>query len=150
MLYKDAANRYQTASENSSKTRQVVMLYEGILKFLNNAKFAIRDNNIVERYNNIEKAVEIINGLQLSLDLEKGGEVAEQLNKFYNTMISKLCFVNIKNESEESVEFIIQQFKPLKDAWEEVDRQHSAEQMENKQSQSPSADNAGSGIGLSI
>ncbi|MDF2965167.1 MAG: fliS [Rickettsiaceae bacterium] len=129
MFIKDAASKYQTAIEhNSSKTKQVVMLYEGIIKFLNNAKIAIKNNSIEERFNNIEKAIEIINGLQLCLDLENGGEVATELNKFYNTMITRLNFVNIRHESEESVEKIIQQFRPLKEAWEEIDKQYNTSQ----------------------
>src|SRR5688500_2224325 len=103
MLTNHAAAKYQTASEQTSKTRQVVMLYEGILRFLNNSKQAIRENNIQESYNNIEKVIEIINGLQLYLDLENGGEVAAQLSRFYNTMVSNLSLINIKNESEEAV-----------------------------------------------
>jgi flagellar protein FliS len=140
MRYKDVASKYQNANEHTSKTRQVVMLYEGILKFLNNAKQAIKNNDIQERYNNIEKTIAIINGLQHSLDIEKGGEVAIQLNKFYNTMITKLNMVNIKNESEESVEWVIRQVKPLKEAWEEIDKKHNEAQEENPQSDPQTVD----------
>ena len=150
MLIKDAASRYQTSNEQSSKTRQVVMLYEGILRFLNDSKQAIRDNNIQERYNKIEKAIDIINGLQLSLDLEKGGEVAIQLNKFYNTMITKLNLVNIKNESEAAVENIIQQFRPLKEAWEEIDRQYNSGKLEAEPNKTPESPAPEQGLEISI
>jgi flagellar protein FliS len=149
-LIQNAVSKYQMANEQSSKTKQVVMLYEGILRFLNNAKLAIRDNNIQDRFNNLEKAVEIINGLQLCLDLENGGEVAAELNKFYNTMITKINFINIKHEGEEAVELIVQQFKPLKEAWEEVDKKYNAGQIMPEISQKVQDTNPDQGIEISI
>ncbi|MCC2646003.1 MAG: fliS [Rickettsiaceae bacterium] len=149
-LIQNAVSKYQTANEQSSKTKQVVMLYEGILRFLNNAKSAIREKNIQDRFNSLEKAVEIINGLQLCLDQENGGEVATELNKFYNTMVTRINLINIKHEGEEAVELIVQQFKPLKEAWEEVDKQYNAGQITLEVAQKAQDANPDQGVEISI
>ncbi len=123
--------KYQTANENTSKTKQVVMLYEGIIKFLGNAKQAIIDKNLEERFNNIEKANEIFNGLQLSLDHENGGEVAVSLDNFYTAIMAKLSLINIKHGSADDMELIIDEIKSIKEAWQEVDIQHNAQEPEH-------------------
>jgi len=116
---KNQYSAYGMASETVSKTRQVVMLYEGIIKFVMKARSAIEEKRIEDRFNNLQRACKIILGLQAGLDFENGGEIAHILNNFYTTMDLRVLALNQSNSLDEC-DNIIEDFKKMRDAWEEV------------------------------
>jgi flagellar secretion chaperone FliS len=115
---------YQYATHRVSKTRQVIMLYEGITRLLQQAKQAIADNNIQERYNTLSKACEIINGLQLSLDHEKGGEIAKLLYEYYAGMDMRLLSVHQSNDIK-MIDATLRHIQMMREAWEEIDAKYA-------------------------
>ena len=70
----------------ASPHKLIEMLLDGALGALAKAKGAVERNNIQERTQHLNKASEIIGGLRGSLDLEKGGEVAANLENLYEYM----------------------------------------------------------------
>jgi flagellar protein FliS len=60
-----------------------------------------------------------ITELMCSLDFEKGGEVAKNLNNLYEFYNKHLSEANIKN-SEKNVKEVIEMMQMLKSAWEEA------------------------------
>ena len=62
MLYKDITKKYTDASHNINKTAQVVMLYEGMIRYIKNAKNALNHSDYEAVYNNINKTKNIIHG----------------------------------------------------------------------------------------
>jgi flagellar protein FliS len=120
MTYEQQVQAYKTASHMVRKTKQVVMLYEGAIRSVQQAKQAIIDNDIQDRYNLLTKSCDIINGLQLSLDMKNGGEVSELLYDYYSGLDMRLMSIHETN-SAEMCDACVRHLKMMKDAWEEID-----------------------------
>ena len=71
-----ALQSYGEAARTVSAGRQVVMLYDGILGCLREARVAIEDGRIADRFNALKKACDIVHGLSSCIDFANGGEVA--------------------------------------------------------------------------
>ena len=111
---------YLSATKTVAKTRQIVMLYDGAIRFLQQAKEAIREKRIEDRYHLVTKASDIISGLQGCLDFENGGQVARVLYGFYSAVDARL-FALHRNNSIETCDEIIADLKQMRDVWQEID-----------------------------
>jgi flagellar biosynthetic protein FliS len=76
-VMKQKYQAYAAATQTVAGTRQVVMLYDGAIRFVQQAKEAIRERRIEDRYNLLMKASGIVSGLQNCLDFERGGKIAK-------------------------------------------------------------------------
>lgn len=114
---------YHQAAHTVSKTKQVVMLYDGIIRNLNQIKEAIKDNRIEDRYNKLVRTSDIISGLQMSLDFEQGRDVAQTLYDFYSSVDSRLIGLH-RNPKIEVVDEIIQEIREMRDLWDHIDKGH--------------------------
>lgn len=117
--YTDAAH---TASQAVSKTKQVVMLYEGAISYAQQAKEAIEKGDVQGRFNALTKACDILTGLQASLDFEKGGEVAKILYDYYAGVDMRLMSLH-QEQNMVILEATIKHLKMMKEAWEEVEQE---------------------------
>ncbi len=97
------------------KGKTVVMLYDGIITFLEKARSSKGDTS----KNYIKKAQDVISYLKESLDFEKGGLIASNLNSLYTFMIDHLQRANVLGEKE-AIDDVIRILVKLKGAWEEV------------------------------
>ncbi len=111
---------YNAAKQTASKTRQVVMLYDGVIRFVQQARHAIEEKNYEERYKLLVKASEIIIGLQGSLDFDNGGDVARQLYDFYTSIDTQLMAIHRTN-SLEGCDEVIDSMKTMRDEWSRID-----------------------------
>lgn len=116
----EATEAFRSEVARARPTRVVVMLYDEAMTGLAAAIRAIGDNDIEERCNRINVVTEIVATLHLSLDMEEGGEIAEQLGSIYRFLLAQLIRVNIHSDAELAAQ-IIDVLKPLRDAWMEVD-----------------------------
>jgi flagellar protein FliS len=112
---------YQTYQNNSVNTASpgdlTLMLYNGCLKFIKQAKLAIAEKNIELKNENIQKAQKIIQEFMLTLD--KKYDVSENLLVMYDYMFRRLIEANTKNDIailEEVEGYVIE----LRDTWKEV------------------------------
>lgn len=112
---------YTSALQTSSGTRRVVMLYDGILRFLQRAKDAAEGKRIEERYRALTQASEIIFGLQGCLDFERGGDIAKVLNNFY-TNIDLRIFALHRGGDLDEYQKLLHEVKQMRDVWDEIDR----------------------------
>lgn len=112
---------YNLASQNLPKTRQIVMLYDGAINALRQAKESIKEKRIQERYNLTVRASNIISGLQGSLDFENGGEIAHVLFEFYNSIHIRLMTLN-QGGTQELCDEIIAELKDMRDTWNAIDQ----------------------------
>lgn len=117
----EATEAFRSEVARARPTRLVVMLYDEAITGLVAAINAIRDNEIEERCNRINVVTELVATLHLSLDMEKGGDLAEQLGSIYRFILGQLIRINISSDAEKAAQ-IIDVLKPLRDAWDEVDR----------------------------
>ncbi|HYA25987.1 MAG TPA: flagellar export chaperone FliS [Terriglobales bacterium] len=118
-LYRESAVR------GASPVRLVVMLYEQIVEDLRQAIRAIEENRIEARTHAINHAIVIIGHLQNKLDHTHGGEVARNLEWFYNVSRQKLLEAQLR-ASQEILTQQISLFLGLRDAWIEVDHAEAA------------------------
>ena len=83
---KALANYGKIANVESDPLMQIVMLYDGAIKFLNLAAADIEADNLVAKAEHSNRALDIINYLQTILDFERGGDSAVILDRFYRSL----------------------------------------------------------------
>ena len=98
-----AIKQYQQVSVSSSVMgasphRLVQMLMEGVLERIALAKQSMNRNEIAMKGQSIGVAINIVGGLQGSLNLEAGGEIAENLSNLYDYMASRMVVANSQND----------------------------------------------------
>lgn len=122
MVYPDA-KQYQTQQIlNATPAQQVVMMYDGAIKFCLRAKEAIEAGNIQERHNANKRAMEIVSYLMDILDLEKGGDVALRLQQIYSFLLRRLLEVDFRNDPRVCDE-VITHLRTLRASWEKIGKQ---------------------------
>ena len=125
---------YTRATHTVAKTRQVVMLYDGMIRFLKQASEAMENGAIEERYLKLTRVTDVLTGLQGSLDFDSGGQTAQVLYDFYGSLDSRITELHRRPDIE-SCRKIIQDIKEMRDVWDSIDR--GAEDA-NKEAAAPS------------
>ena len=98
----------------------ILMLFEGARIALSSALIHMRNGEITAKGESISKAIAIISsGLQASLDIKAGGELAEQLHALYDYMSRRLLQANLQNKSE-YIEEVARLLAELNAAWETI------------------------------
>jgi len=100
------------------------MLYEGMLRFLAQAKKSLEEKEVgwqEEVNNNIIKTQNVLLELMAALNREKGGIIAENLLNLYTYIFDELTEANLSKEKEK-VEKVLPMLIPLKEAWEEAEK----------------------------
>lgn len=103
MINKKALEGYGRGAVESevnfaSPHRIIQMLMEGALSKIATAKGCIARNDIAEKSRQITWGMNIIQGLRTSLDAQKGGEVAANLDALYEYMGRRLLEANVSND----------------------------------------------------
>jgi flagellar protein FliS len=109
----------EVAITTQSRGRLVVMLYDGAIKFLKQAVSELNDGDMNEKGVYINKAMDIINELNNVLDMEAGGEVAENLRKLYMFMTRHLSSANIKKDPQ-MINEVIKLLEELNQGWKAI------------------------------
>ncbi|HEY9034337.1 MAG TPA: flagellar export chaperone FliS [Pseudomonadales bacterium] len=99
-----AMNQYkqvgtQAAVETADPHTLIQMLINGAIERINSAKLCMQQEKIAAKGENISKAISIIDGLKVSLDMKTGGEIADNLAALYDYMQRQLVLANAHNES---------------------------------------------------
>ena len=124
-MARNIANSYRKAQINTASPGQrVVMMYEGLLRELKKARHHMleidKSTQTIEKcHNTLDLCQKIILELQLALDLEKGGEIAENLNNLYDFWILELSNANSAKDAQQMTP-VIQMVEELKDTWKEA------------------------------
>ncbi|SQB35758.1 flagellar export chaperone FliS [Clostridium cochlearium] len=120
MYANNAYNAYKTNSVNyASKEQLLLMVVDGAVKFSKIAKQGIEENDIKKAHENIIKTQNIFYELMATLDVEKGGEWAENLMKIYDFIIQRLLEANIKKDVK-IMDEIIPIIEDIRDTWHEA------------------------------
>ncbi len=96
-------NEYRQVGVNgvvadASPHRLIQMLMEGVLERISMAKGFMNLNNMSKKGESISSAISIIDGLAVSLDMEAGGELAQNLAALYDYMTRRLIEANLNND----------------------------------------------------
>lgn len=139
--YSNAAYK-KTQIETASPEALILMLYDGALKFMSQAEFAFEDGNIEQTNNLLLRVQAIFTELLTSLDKEKGGEIAVNLERLYVFFLEKLGEANINKDPKPLTDI-----KPLvldiRNTWEKAMQQAQKGQTSNRQQQRPRLNMAG-------
>ena len=125
----------ETAVRSASPTGLVIMLYEAAIEDLRRIGAAIAANDIQRRTDETRHLLQVLNQLQGSLDMERGGDVAANLDRYYNLVRSQLLQADLQN-SAQPINKLLNQFLSLHQAWMEVERTPA---QPSAQTSSPSA-----------
>ena len=107
----------ETGVMGASPHRLVVLLYQGARQAIAQARMHLQQGNVPDRGRAIGKATRIIeNGLQQSLNVEAGGEIAQRLNALYSYMLRRLLHANIE-QSEAMLVEVDGLLATLEEAW---------------------------------
>jgi flagellar protein FliS len=123
----------------ASPSRLVVMLYAAAMTSLNKAIKAIEAGDVQGRWDANKHAVEVIEHLFTTLDIERGGDIAADLQRLFPFMIRHLIDVDLHNDPEPARE-VIELLKPLHGSWVEIDRQMATGGIEVTIDEDPAAD----------
>jgi flagellar protein FliS len=89
----------ETTVASASQLGLVILLYDGAIQAISNAKQRVASNDVVGKARNIAKAVDIVNkGLNASLDPVVGGKLALDLKGLYDYMCRRLVVANLNND----------------------------------------------------
>ena len=118
------ASAYKSTSVNtSSPVDLVLMLYDGILRFLNNARGGFSIEDPVEHHQtineNLQKAQAIIRELRSSLDMEKATEFGETMSGLYDYFDRRLQEANMEKE-QSPIDEIYDRVTIIRNAWDEM------------------------------
>ncbi len=99
----------------------IVKLYEGALRFIRAARAHQEAGHIAGRATSIAKALAIVNELQHSLNLERGGEIARNLDSLYFFVTDRLLEANLRG-SIAPLDVASGILSTLNEAWVEIAR----------------------------
>jgi flagellar secretion chaperone FliS len=91
----------ETGVPDADPHRLVLMLFEGALSAIAQARLRLSAGDVAGRGKAISKAISIIqDGLRTSLDLEKGGDLAQRLSALYEYVTMRLLDANLHARQE--------------------------------------------------
>jgi len=101
-MYNKTATKQYTSVQVSTidRGRLLLMMYDGGLKFLKHAKDALEQKDIVKFSRFLSKGQAIIAELMNTLDFEKGGKIAEDLEQLYDFMLFYLTEANLQKNPQ--------------------------------------------------
>lgn len=117
--YADVHNTGNLGEE--SPHRLIQMLMEGFLVRINSAKGAMMHGDMEAKSVYISKAMGIVGGLNEALDVERGGELSENLRQLYSYMNIKMLEASCEN-SEEKLNEVAALMREVKEAWDAIGR----------------------------
>ncbi|MBU3176443.1 flagellar export chaperone FliS [Clostridium estertheticum] len=119
-VYGNAFNTYKNNSVNfASKDQLLLMLVDGAVKFSKIGRQAISDKDVKKAHENIIKTQNIFYELMATLDVNKGGEWAENLMKVYDFIARRLTDANIKKDVL-IMDEIIPLIDDVRDTWNQA------------------------------
>jgi flagellar protein FliS len=107
---------FQNQVGTASREQLLIMLYDGAILFLRQARQAMENGERIVKIEKTGKVVNILTELSNTLDFENGGEIAEQLDSVYWYMIREMIRSNTQDDPEPLTvaERILQE---LRDGW---------------------------------
>jgi flagellar secretion chaperone FliS len=97
----------------------VVMLYDGCLRFLHQATFAMREDDMAVAGNRLSRAEAIIDELLTTLDLEQGGVIASRLQGIYVFCSRHLMDARTQRDPA-MIEQVSELLAELRESWAQV------------------------------
>ncbi|WP_129600318.1 flagellar export chaperone FliS [Anaerophilus nitritogenes] len=101
----------------ASSQELTLMLYDGVIKFINQAMIFIDEKNIQKSHDSIIRTSDIIIELNSTLDMKY--EVSKGLRSLYDFILQRLVDANLKKDKK-ILEEILPLVTELRDTWKEA------------------------------
>jgi flagellar protein FliS len=109
----------QAAIGTQSRGRLIVLLYDGAIKFMKLAIKEMEAGNRAAKGQYIDRAQDIINELNAVLDMEAGGEIAQNLRRLYVFINRRLWQANARNDPQ-MVREVVTLMEELNQSWKTI------------------------------
>jgi len=122
----DAGFFYREAAvQGASPVQLVICLYEQAMEDIRRAILAMERREIEERTRLVNHALKVLGQLQGTLNMQQGGAVAANLQRFYNGV--RTCLIEAHHQqSSPMLQRQLAQLATVHEAWLEVERASSA------------------------
>ena len=109
-----------TSVQGADPHQLVSMLFDTLLQSLVRARGALKTRDIAAKGAAIGKAVRILEeGLKAGLNMEQGGELAQNLRAVYDYSILRLTQANLRNDDAALAE-VVALIEPVADSWKQI------------------------------
>ncbi len=113
-------SRYGTVQVTTSSPGQIlVMLYDGLFRFLGEARTAIQARDRTRAGERISRSHAILELLASTLDPAHAPELCDNLQGLYLFCMSRLVTANVKQDAA-AVDEVLRVLAPLREAWREA------------------------------
>ena len=114
--YSDAS--ISTSVSMSTSTDLIIIVFEKIFDYLKIGKVALENNQLaIEEFTKVNDLINL--GLVASLNREKGGEIAKNLEFIYLWVMSKITEARL-TKSPEKIEEVTQVLMPIYESWQSL------------------------------
>ena len=108
-----------TQTMYASPHQLMLMLFDGAIEAMSFTIGAIQNNNLELRSKQNTRSITIINGMRECLDMETGGELADNLYSLYQYMTKELFKASFKNDVD-TIKNIQTMLKDIRGSWEKI------------------------------
>jgi len=120
MTYDAARFAYQEMeATGSSGVQLVVMLYDGAIRFLNDASNSVKNRDLQGKIVAVDRALAIIGELQGTLRMVEGGEIAKSLDRLYTYMTNRILDGSMRLDHRPFDE-VVKLLTNLNSAWKTI------------------------------
>lgn len=103
-----------------------VLLHDGAIGLLRQALESRGRGDPEGYFRAVGLALDVIAGLRMALNVENGGEIAEDLERLYGFMIARLQHASFVHDGKALVS-VLRLLEPLYHSWQELDRELASE-----------------------
>ena len=108
-----------TQTMYASPHQLMLMLFDGAIEAMSLTIAAIQNKNFELRSKQSTRSITIINGMRECLDMDAGGELADNLYSLYQYMVQELFRANFKQDIE-IIRNIQTMLKDIRGSWEKI------------------------------
>lgn len=134
-MQKAAQAYFQTKVSTTDQGHLLIMLYDGALSYLQQAREKMLAKDYAAKGILISKVIDIISELSGSLNLERGGSLAVNLSNLYVLCTARLLQANLKLDLE-ALDSVVHMLSGLRSAYAQIidtpDARKAAEQISSR------------------
>ena len=108
-----------TQTTYASPHQLMLMLFDGAIEAMSLTIGAIQNDNFEVRSKQNTRSITIINGMRECLDMETGGELADNLYSLYQYMTQELFRASFKNDAD-TIQNIQTMLKDIRESWKKI------------------------------
>ncbi|MGV3613719.1 MAG: flagellar export chaperone FliS [Fimbriimonas sp.] len=123
LAYGNYVQEYRKNAVNgASPVQLVVMLYDGALRFMEAGRAAMVKGDLTAQNHNLQKAQRIVLELMATLNMDKGGEISQNLMALYTFVLEQLVEANVHDEPTH-IDNAMKTMSGLRESWAQLELQ---------------------------